>query len=173
MFPSAFYREPQFAAFQFNRKLVKLFFWFMNATRIATICTRGRDQDARNRTGRDEASGRDEEAGHSLRTAHLSRWATGTGGPCLPVFRREHSNWTCPTKTSNSTKEIRIFLNSRSVVQVIKMNHDIFFHSNQVLTSRNVEIRRNFLKLFCKFRMPVQKLQVSALEFANKEQDTF
>ena len=115
---------------------------------------------------------RDEEASNS---AHLSRpdlSRPGTGGPRLPV-RREHSNRTCPTKTSNSTKEVRIFLNSRSVVQVIKMNHDIFFHSNQVLTSRNVEIRRNFLKLFCKFRMPVQELQVSALEFANKEQDTF
>ena len=145
----------------------------MYATRMTTIWTRGRDKDAKNRTGRDERSGRDEEAGHSLQTAHLSCWATGTGGPCLPVFRREHSNWTCPTKTSNSTKEIRIFLNSRSVVQVIKMNHDIFFHSSQVLTSRNVEIWRKFLKIFCKFRMPVQELKVSALEFANKEQDTF
>ena len=141
----------------------------MNATRMTTICTRGRDQVARNRTGRDERSGRDEEASNS---AHLSRWATGTG-PRLPVFRREHSNRPCLTKTSNSTKEIRIFLNSRSVVHVIKMNYDVFFHSNQVLTSRNVEIRRKFLKIFCKFTMPVQELQVSALQFANKEQDTF
>jgi hypothetical protein len=57
----------------------------MNATTITMISTWGRDQHATNTTEGDERSGRDGKAGHSLRTAHLSRLATGTGGPCLPV----------------------------------------------------------------------------------------
>ena len=65
----------------------------MDATIITIFCTEGRDQDAAYRTGRAERSGRDEEAGHSLRIAHLSLWATGTGGPCLPV---------CPPRTFKS-----------------------------------------------------------------------
>ncbi len=57
----------------------------MNATRITALGSEGRDQHATKTTGRDERLGRDEEADHLLRTADLSRWATRTGGPCLPV----------------------------------------------------------------------------------------
>ncbi len=123
----------------------------MNATGITTISPKGRVQDAANRMGRDERTECDEEAGHSQGSAYLSRWASGTSGPCLFVclprkFKLDMSDEESRrTNTPVQNRGMRIILNLRSVVRVMKMHHDKFFCENHVLTSYNVEIRKKHL----------------------------